>query len=511
MADQPDSSLDLKSFAALGPELATIFAAMASDIALVIDHDGRITDVAAGSRAMRGMAQGWIGASWAETATDDTRHKVADLFAEVESGSVSRVRQINHRAPAGSDVAISYAAIRLGEDGPVLAVGRDLRAVSAIQERFADAQREIERDYWRRRQTELRSRQLLLLASDAVFVVDPATLEIVAANRAAHALFGDPLGASMQQALSRVTDSMTIDALEDQLHAARSSGRALMMNLHADAASADIELSITPLGGGDHASLLVRASRRSQARSLVDSLQRASNPAVHSRANPRPHGAGYAPAPAPFGDAAPSSAFAIIDSAGRLQLADVAFLGLCQADELHSVAGHPLGDLLAASVGLVERMVAAVKLQGLWQGGEATLLGVRGRRTAVEIDAVLVDDEDQLRIGIEVRPVRVAHDPESVVGEEALARALARTVAERASIEATGSRGASGDVSLAKVVQRVAVLAERALIADALVRADHDVARAASMLGLDAVELHRRLEAERFEPAVLRPSPGALN
>ena len=60
----------------------------------------------------------------------------------------------------------------LGRDGPVLAVGRDLRAVSAIQQRFIDAQQAMERDYWRQRQAEARYRMLFQVATDGVLVVD---------------------------------------------------------------------------------------------------------------------------------------------------------------------------------------------------------------------------------------------------------------------------------------------------------------------------------------------------
>ena len=43
---------------------------------------------------------------------------------------------------------MAYSAARLGESGPMLAVGHDLRAQAALQQRFVAAQEALERSYW---------------------------------------------------------------------------------------------------------------------------------------------------------------------------------------------------------------------------------------------------------------------------------------------------------------------------------------------------------------------------
>ena len=68
---------------------------------------------------------------------------------------------------------VAYTAIRLGEHGPVLAVGRDMRAIAAIQERFIETQQDMERGYWNARQAESRYRLLFQVATDAVMVDRP--------------------------------------------------------------------------------------------------------------------------------------------------------------------------------------------------------------------------------------------------------------------------------------------------------------------------------------------------
>jgi hypothetical protein len=42
---------------------------------------------------------------------------------------------------------VAYTALRLGPDGPSLAVGHDLRSVARIQQRFLLVQQELERGY----------------------------------------------------------------------------------------------------------------------------------------------------------------------------------------------------------------------------------------------------------------------------------------------------------------------------------------------------------------------------
>ena len=42
---------------------------------------------------------------------------------------------------------MAFTALRLGPDGPALAVGHDLRAVALMQQRFMHVQQELERGY----------------------------------------------------------------------------------------------------------------------------------------------------------------------------------------------------------------------------------------------------------------------------------------------------------------------------------------------------------------------------
>jgi PAS domain-containing protein len=85
-----------------------------------------------------------------------------------------------------------YSVVQLGTDGPLVAIGRDMRSLAGLQQRLVDAQHALERDYWRLRSVETRFRLLFDMASEAIVVVDAGTARILEANPAALEFFGLP-------------------------------------------------------------------------------------------------------------------------------------------------------------------------------------------------------------------------------------------------------------------------------------------------------------------------------
>jgi hypothetical protein len=138
---------DLQVLAAWAPELADTFVALSCDIALVVDGAGRISRLA--QHDSHPIAPpGWIGAEWAQTVSPDSRDKIKEMLAEVSAHGQARRREVNHPDSIGGPTPVAYSAARLGEQGPTLAIGHDLRAQSALQQRFLEAQAALERSYW---------------------------------------------------------------------------------------------------------------------------------------------------------------------------------------------------------------------------------------------------------------------------------------------------------------------------------------------------------------------------
>jgi hypothetical protein len=136
---------DLEVLAAWAPELAETFAALACDIALVVDPDATVRTLAQRQPAMLKPGQ-WTGHSWLETARPDSKAKLERLMDQVRGTGRSKRSEVNHTDLP--EAPLAWRAVALGRDGPILAIGHDQRAQTDMQQRFLSAQEALERSYW---------------------------------------------------------------------------------------------------------------------------------------------------------------------------------------------------------------------------------------------------------------------------------------------------------------------------------------------------------------------------
>lgn len=478
----PTEAPDLGALSSLAPELARTFVSVASDIALVIDAAGVIRSVATGSAPIAPAAD-WIGRHWAETVTGETRTKVEQLLSEAQTSGVTRRREVNHPNGSGSDIPVAYAAIRLGRDGPVLAVGRDLRAVSAIQQRFIDAQQELERDYWQQRQSETRYRMLFQVATDAVLVVDAERMVILEANRAATSLFGLSLDALVGQPASVGMAALARPAVDDLLATARARGvpGEIRARGKRDFAGRPIllDLSATPFRADDTHLLLVRARAvEADAHSTQERL-------------------------ADFVERTPD-AVVITDSGGRVMMANPAFQALCKSAVGRQADGALSGRTLDALLGDPRLDLPAIlhdaRHHGIAEQRRMVIGGLDGEALEVEVSAALLAEGDQECLGLTLRRVdlRLAALPPQV-GE--LAAAIDRLASQ------------VGLVSLPDLLRETTEVAERHLLDAALQRTQGDRLKTALLLGVSMDDLWLRLRHHGLDRAGSQAMPpsGLLN
>lgn len=478
----PSEAPDLGALSELAPELAQTFVSIASDIALVIDAGGVIRSVATGSAPIAPATE-WIGRPWAETVTGDTRTKIEQLLSEAQTSGVTRRREVNHPSDSGTDIPVAYAAIRLGRDGPVLAVGRDLRAVSAIQQRFIDAQQEMEREYWQQRQSETRYRMLFQVANDAVLVVDAQTLTILEANRAAATLFGLATDALIGQPASIGIALPARSAVDELLSTARVRGLPGEIRTRGvrDYAGRPLllDLSATPFRADELHLLLVRARAvDADAHTAQDRL-------------------------ADFVERTPD-AVVITDSAGRVMMANPAFQTLCRAAVGVRADGKLSGRTLAELLGDPRTELPAIlhdaRHHGIAEQRRIVVGGMHSDAFDVEVSAALLAEGDQECLGLTLRRVdqRLAALPPQV-GE--LAIAIDRLAAQ------------VGLVTLPELLQETAEVAERHLLEAALARSQGDRLKAAQLLGIGMDNLWLRLRHHGLDRAGSQPSSpsGLLN
>lgn len=440
MSLPPSDLADLSLLSGLAPELASTFVKVASDIALVIGDDGVIRNVVEGPMPVQTGSAPWVGRPWVDTVTQETRRKVEMLLQEARTAGVSRRRELNHPGAGGASIPVSWAAVRLGAGGPVLAVGRDLRAVAAIQQRFLDAQLEMERDYWQRRQAEARYRLLFQVARDAVLVLDAETLAVVDANPTAVALFGG--GVLEGHALAPLLEPLSRSALQELLVTARASGRAGEVRVRPVAQARAVAMSATPFRSGERQCLLVRARGLSAGSEFFEQMPEAA---------------------------------VITDAAGRIRLANPAFLALCRASEESRLAGWQIGDALGDAQRQWPALLAQVRANGIVGRATVRVQAAGGPAQDCEVSAALLAEGEQEDIGFTLRvlPGAAADDP--------LASGLSELV------------GRLGQAPLPELLVQSVQWVERHLVEAALARAGGQVEAAASLLGIPAESLLLRL------------------
>jgi transcriptional regulator PpsR len=446
-------------------ELAQAFVSLSSDIALVLDKQGVITRVVQDGRApMAPQANDWVGQRWTTTVTDETRRKVERLLADASTTGVARKRQVNHACGGTADIPVAYTAMRLGRGGAMLAVGRDLRDVAAIQQRFQATQQELERSYWRDRQSESRYRLLFQVATDAAFVVDGLTQRVREGNHAAQALLRaerTPLAGRVAEQQFDANSRAAVRTLITEVCATghRQEITARLAGTHIPMSVAASPIRVNDAGGG-HVHVLLRV--------------RAGEPMA---ADPSHLGT-------PLARLVDTTAEGIVvtDESGLVVVANHAFAQLVAWAGTEHVQGQNLAQWLGHDLMSMSALIDAARQQGIVQMSAAALLRVGAAPLPVDITLSLLADAEQTRFGFTLRPCE-----EAAAGETQTLSA--QTLALAHAIDALCAD--FGRVPLGSLLQSVEHMARHHIVHKALQhRAGSDEA-AAQDLGISVQELGR--------------------
>ena len=370
MSKREREPADLSALSGLAPELAEMLVSVAGDIAMVLDEGGVIRSVALGGAEPMATAAGdWVGRPWTETVTSDTRKKVEELLQDVATTGVSRLRHVNHQSAFGLDIPIAYTAVRLGDRGPLLVVGRDLRAVAAIQQRLVQTQQEMERDYWQRRQAETRYRFLFQIAVEPALLIDASTLSIVDANRAAARLFGHSAEELAGKAAMAGIDKDSRARVEELLATVRVTGRVAQVEAELAESRGAVRIWVTPFSA-EGASLLLMRLRAAE---IVDDSPGAGSKLV-----------GLAERT--------TDAIVVTDAEGRVVLANPAFVALSQMGNRDNVKGRLLSDWIGGAGNDLAVIFSKLRKHGSTGLFATSLRGDKGQVMEIEVSAALVAD-----------------------------------------------------------------------------------------------------------------------
>jgi transcriptional regulator PpsR len=452
-----------ESLGDLGALSAAKLIAAATDVAVVVDRQGFIRDVAFNKEELSLELDGhgrWLGSKLAEIVTADTRAKVNELLADVSTRASSSWRQVNHPSPGGEDIPVLYSAINIGREDRFVLVGRDLRPLAVMQQRLLNAQQLMERDYIRLRHAETRYRLLFQVSSEAVMIVDAGNSMILDANPAALALFDESAPQVLKSNLPGHFEAASGQRVQTLLADVRATG-------HDGSAPAK-------LAKGDRDCGVAVSLFRQENASLF--LVRLSSGAS------LPEGGALKATSLllKYFDAAPDG-LVITQFDGRVVRANQAFIEIAQLGS----AVQSRGELLDRWLGRAG-VDFSVALANLRQNGSiklfsTTLRGEHGATTDVEVSAVSLEDgDDKPGFGFAIRDVEKRLSATAPSAQE-----LPRSVAQLTEL--------IGRVPLRDLVREATDVIEKLSIEAALELTGNNRASAAEMLGLSRQSLYVKL------------------
>jgi transcriptional regulator PpsR len=453
----PDGAEWLKDF---DTESTSMLLAIAGDLVLVVDGDDVVREAAVNSPELR-QELGPLDQTnkpWRDAVVADSHGKMEAILRDARIGQPPRWVQINLFSGRRTDLPLLCAAIRIGVADRVVVIGRDLLAVSVLQQKLVDAQQSMERDYLRLRHVETRYRLLFQMSSEAVLIIDSGSIKIQDANPASQVLLGSrgkPLSGRDFTDLFGPNSRSTVEAL---LTHVRSAGRA--DEVAVNAADGRELLVSASLFRQDNASFflvrvvpaadLVAAGPSSMKAALIKSL-----------------------------DVAPDG-FVLTSPDGRILAANAAFREMAQLTGEEQARAGSLEQWLGRPGVDMNVMIATLRQRGTVSLFATTVRGEYGETSDVEISAVSVIHAGQTCYGFFIRNVGRRLPADSRIGRD-----LPRSVDQLAEL--------IGRVPLKDLVREATDMIERLCIQAALELTGDNKASAAELLGLSRQSLYVKL------------------
>jgi transcriptional regulator PpsR len=451
-----------KSIGALDADAAVRLVALATDIAVMVDEEGVVRDLSVGSETLSRTSDisAWVGQRWIDTVTVESRPKIEQLLRSAGDRQ-SQWRQVNHPTPGGkADLPVRYATMKIGERGRIMALGRELRSMSILQQKLVEAQQAMEREYARVRFAETRYRLLFQMSDEPVIIVDASNLRVTEINPAAQRLIGPAPKRIVGRAVTDLFASSGAGAAQRMLDQLRTSGKAEPVSTQLHTGDTSVSLSGSLFRHESTTHLLLKLS-----------------PASSRTSPPRAaNGNGHLVS---LVDKLPD-ALVVTDTDRRVLVANASFLDLAQLVTLEQAKGRSLDQWIGRSTAELNILIDNLREHGAVRNFATVVRGDLGMFEDVEISGVAVEDGEQPCYGLTLRSVgrRTAGDatvPAELVHSASQLKALV------------------GQVPLKSLVRETTDIIERMCIEAALQMVDDNRASAAEMLGLSRQSLYEKL------------------
>jgi transcriptional regulator PpsR len=468
-------NLPKKSLGDLDADVAAKLIVASADVALIVDSKGFIRDLALESEDLaKDGFEDWIGRRWIDTVTVESRSKIEELLSNPGRDAVPHWRQVNHPSRRGRDVPVRYATVETGKQGMIVAVGRNLAAMSAMQQRIVESQRQMETEYARLRQAETRYRALFHNTSEAVMILDLATLKVAEANPAA----GQVVNREQRKLVGRnfvelfePSTTGEVQALIAELRLQPRGGSRLLRLLDHDA-DCLVSASLFRQDGGAY--VIVRIGGVGDTADVLDD-QRAVNSVER------------------IVEALPD-AFVVTDASGKILTANAAFLELAQLATEDQAKGQPLDRWVGRTPVDLSVLLSNLREHHTMRRFNSVTRGEFGGSEEIEISAVSALDSKPPSIGFVLR----RQEARDTFAGDSENTALSRSVKQMTELV--------GRVPLRDIVRETTDIMERMCIEAALQLTKDNRASAAEILGLSRQGLYIKLRRYGIGDLATEPS-----
>ena len=198
--DEPETRYYLEVWfdSTIDPEHLGLVLATSSDIALLLNSDTKISSTLNNAEKSYGNLNHWIGRKITDFLTTESIPKIIAAIKKLESDeTVLYGLELNHLDEW--QFPIKYNIHRLGKDGQIILLGRDLQSVSENQQRFVKAQIAAEETIEEKRELEAHFKVLLAKTSDAMAFLNAKSGEILFSNPTFQEFFNEDTNLKKQR------------------------------------------------------------------------------------------------------------------------------------------------------------------------------------------------------------------------------------------------------------------------------------------------------------------------
>ena len=352
---------------------------------------------------------------------------------------------------------MSYSVFRVGSDGSILMLGRDLRPIAQLQQQLIESQATLERDYERQREASARLRALMEQSDHGVVYVSLSTGRIDNLNQTACSMMGKDRDVLVDGVFGDHFEGLATEVLQE-LTQAGSDG--LSKPVAATLKSNGVAVSIHPTvfrAVGERV-LMCRMAAADKTAAVRDEHAQMMNGLFQNMAD----------------------GVVFIDHTGMIQSANEAFLTQSEVADVSRVVGRNFADF-------VERGTLDLRLiiDNASRNGKVRMFSTRLRSAHDEF------------VPVEINVTRVGHTTEDSLA--LIVRDTRRIDTTKSKTESSGAKHAQsvselvGSAPLKEIVAQTTDVVEKMCIETAVDMTSNNRVAAAEMLGLSRQSLYVKL------------------